>query len=298
MRTILIMLAILISVAGISFAQSNDSFWNETELEEEWEDDEFWYSIWERGIDGPTRADLDGLGYIDIPEGMLFLPKDAARDYSEGYLGNGDDPYLVGIVVDQDEEIYWVAYIMYFDDGYFSDKHMSDWNFDELLQEYKDGTEEDNKMRQEYGLETLTVLGWKEKPVYDKDNKTLRFSFEMLSDGEELINYNLYKLGRFGYFEVLFASSRFDAEKKYADVIMDKVEFHPDYSYAAYNAKTDGDKFALSGLITGTKEIIEESNTLLYVLIGGGVLVIIGIAAVVIIRRKGGGTKPKNPFNY
>ena len=65
--------------------------------------------------------------------------------------------------------------------GYVKDDDAKDWNADDLLKSYREGTEEANKGRTKMGVPALEILGWAEKPAYDA--ATHRLVWAMSSKG-------------------------------------------------------------------------------------------------------------------
>jgi uncharacterized membrane-anchored protein len=196
---------------------------------------------------------------VDVPEGYYFLDADEARFVVEQLWGNPPDETILGILFPRDGWAWndsWGVTISYDPIGYVPDEDAASYDYDEMLAQMKSDTLEDNKWRAENGYESITLLGWAEKPHYDSAKNELywakRLQFDQ-ADGETL-NYDIRELGRKGVMIVGFiASAEQLAEvKAAAPDILKMVSFDEGYRYADFDPKTDQvAEVDVGGLISG-----------------------------------------------
>jgi Zn-dependent protease len=102
----------------------------------------------------------------------------------------------------------WFAIVSWDAAGYVKDDDAKEWNAEELLQSYRDGTEAANAERQKVGATPIEVVGWAEKPAYDAGTHRLVWAMSLrdqgaAADAEQSVNYNTYALGREGLIKLL-----------------------------------------------------------------------------------------------
>jgi uncharacterized membrane-anchored protein len=92
-------------------------------------------------------------------------------------------------------------------EGYVSDADWADVNADELLQVYRAGAEAGNDERIDKGIEPMHVVGWLEKPRYDKATHTVTYAMELKDKNGSWANAFALRLGRAGYTEFTWVGS-------------------------------------------------------------------------------------------
>lgn len=217
-----------------------------------------------------TLALLNGLKYqsgeIDLRGGLakLSLPKEF------NYLGPDDaETVLVklwhnlpsrqkplGMLIPAGMTPYssnaWAVTIHYRDDGYVKDDDASKINYDDMLEKLKAGIVEQNKLRQEKGLPTFTLVGWAAPPHYDAVTHKLYWAKELKVDGadEDTLNYSIRLLGRKGVLELnaIAGMSQFSEIDQKAPEILSMVDFKEGSRYADFDPKVD--KVAEYGIAT------------------------------------------------
>ena len=225
------------------------------------EDEEAAYEqIFAQAIEGPTNIKLSNQATFELPEGMFFLPRNAAQDYMD-LIGNSRLPSRLGIVM-ADDDIEWYADILFENVGYISDKDAKNWNAEDMLEDIREGDEEQNKICRERGIPELQMTGWIEKPTYDEKNQRLVWSLSFKEVGENVtdegvpnvVNYNTYVLGREGYIELSFITDEqaIRTEKLIAQNLLSRIRFNSGKLYSEYNAVTDkAAEYGLAALIGG-----------------------------------------------
>ncbi|THC43605.1 DUF2167 domain-containing protein [Massilia sp. Mn16-1_5] len=204
---------------------------------------------------GPAEIALGSQAKLKLPEGYAFIPQPQAGQLLKA-MGNGEDPTRLGIIIPPDSDSFVVP--RYIEAGYIKDDEAADWKADELLTGLKEGTEENNKERKARGLAEMEIVGWNQKPVYDKAAHRLVWSIETRDKGtsneEHGANYNTYVLGREGYLSMNLVSG-FDAlaaNKPFAQALLAQTSFNPGKTYADFNASTDKvAEYGIAALVTG-----------------------------------------------
>jgi uncharacterized membrane-anchored protein len=204
---------------------------------------------------GPAEIALGSQAKLKLPEGYAFIPQPQAGQLLKA-MGNGDDSTRLGIIVPPDSDSFVVP--RYIEAGYIKDDEAADWKADELLSGLKEGTEENNKERQARGLPQMEIVGWNQKPTYDKAAHRLVWSIETrdmgTKDDEHGANYNTYVLGREGYLSMNLVSSyeALAANKPFAQTLLAQTSFNPGKTYADFNASTDKvAEYGIAALVTG-----------------------------------------------
>lgn len=201
-------------------------------------------------IDGPKKVSVgEGLADLSIPKGYAFADKADTQTLLES-MGNPASPHRVGMVLPQDPEKQWFVVLSYDPMGYVKDGEAGQIDAEGLLESLKSGNEEMNQERESQGMPLIKLVGWQEKPFYDKAHHHLVWSLLIESEGEQSVNYNTRILGRHGVtslnlvappaelaalkpeLETLVSGYTYTDGKKYADFdpTKDKVA---DYSLAA-----------------------------------------------------------------
>ncbi|WP_454828253.1 DUF2167 domain-containing protein [Pseudoxanthomonas wuyuanensis] len=253
-------------------------------------------------------------GEIAVPEAdahfrlkpeFRYLEKADARRVLEQLWGNPPDDSVLGMIVPAKptllEDGSWAVVVTYSDDGYVSDEDAAKIDYDQMLSDMQDGTEQENAARKEAGYGAVDLLGWAVPPRYDSASNKLYWAKELAFDGNpnHTVNYDIRVLGRRGYLSLnavagmselpvvqtgmqqLLTMTEFDAGARYADFdgSTDKV--------AAYGvaALVGGGLAAKAGLFAKIGLVLAKFWKLL--LIG-----IVGIG--VLIKRMFGGNKDQS----
>jgi len=204
---------------------------------------------------GPAAIPLGKQATLKLPEGYAFIPQPQADQLLKA-MGNGADPTRLGVILPPDSDSFIVP--RYIDAGYIKDDEAADWDADELLGGIKEGTEEGNKERQARGIPEMEIVGWSQKPTYDKATHRLVWAIESKDKGientEHGANYNTYVLGREGYLSMNLVSG-FDSlarNKPLVQTLLTQTSFNPGKTYGDFNPGTDKvAEYGIAALVTG-----------------------------------------------
>ena len=161
--------------------------------------------------------------------------------------GNESDTTTQGTIVPADVEPFsesgWAVILTYEDDGHIDDSDATEIDYDDMLKDMKEGTEDHNDARKEAGFEAVHLVGWAEKPHYDASAKKLYWAKELNFEGSptHTLNYDVRVLGREGVLSMNAVASMDQIEEIRAEMrpLIEVAEFNEGYRYAEFNAKTD-----------------------------------------------------------
>ncbi len=208
---------------------------------------------------GPVDVPLATQAVLKLPAGHAFVPQPHATRLLNAMGNPGSDPRLQGLIFPQGEGAGWFVTVRYEDSGHIKDDDARDWNADELLQSFRDGTEAANEERQKMGVPALEILGWAERPAYDAATHRLVWAMSSREKGAAAnepqgVNYNTYVLGREGYFSLNLVTglAELPQHKDAALGLLQALKFDAGKAYADYNDSTDRTaEYGLAALVVG-----------------------------------------------
>ncbi|QYF96010.1 DUF2167 domain-containing protein [Massilia sp. PAMC28688] len=200
------------------------------------------------------------LATLNLPANFRYLnPADSERVLVEGW-GNPPGNETLGMIVPADTSLLsaagWGVVVTYEKDGHVKDDDADDINYDELLTEMKSGMEEANKERKAQGYGAMTLVGWAEKPSYDKASHKMYWAKELRTEGDTAsgLNYNIRVLGREGVLvlNAVANMAQIDVIRKEMKHVTAATDFTAGNRYADYNAATDKTaEYGLAALVAG-----------------------------------------------
>lgn len=217
-------------------------------------------ALFQKVVEGKTTIELGDEAILQLPENMVFLHKNEANQLAE-ISGNSKNPNRYGMIfpkTNDNEEPTWWFDLNYEESGYIKDDDAKEWNADKMLQNLKDGTEEQNKVRVQKGIDEIIVKDWIEKPTYDSQTHRLVWSVDVRRknqpDGESAVNYNTFILGRKGYISLMLITrgDTIAKDKLVAHDLLRRIEFKDGLRYADFNPSTDKvAEYGLAALVGG-----------------------------------------------
>lgn len=207
---------------------------------------------------GPQDIELSNQATLKLPAGHVFVPQPHATQVLQVMGNPGNDPRLQGIVFPKSEES-WFMTVRFESAGYVKDDDAKDWNADDLLKSFREGTEASNAERAKMGVPALEILGWAEKPAYDPASHRLVWAMSSREKGagadqDQGVNYNTYALGREGYFSMNLVTGLKDlpAFKPAAHRLLEALQYNDGKRYADFNSSTDKvAEYGLAALVVG-----------------------------------------------
>ena len=170
--------------------------------------------------------------------------------------GNDTQGAIVPTEVDPLDGEGWAVIVTYEEDGHVDDSDAKDIDYDDMLKDMKEGTEDNNKARKEAGYDAVHLIGWAEKPHYDAGAKKLYWAKELKFEGASAntLNYDVRVLGREGVLSMNAVASIGQLTQIRSDMkpLIEVAEFNQGYRYAEFNSKTDKlAEYGLGALIAG-----------------------------------------------
>ena len=238
--------ALALAAAGHAFAQ------NEAAAKKAFEDAR---TVARRG---PQEIELANQAVFKLPSGHVYIPQPQASALLNAMGNPGKDERLQGLVF-PDGNGEWFVTIRYEGSGYIKDDDAKDWNADDLLKSYREGTEAANKEREKMGVPALEIVGWAEKPAYDAAAHRLVWAMSSRHKGAPAndaqgVNYNTYALGREGYFSLNLVTDLKDlgTHKGNAQTLLSALDYKQGKRYADFSASTDKvAEYGLAALVVG-----------------------------------------------
>lgn len=196
---------------------------------------------------------------LDLGEEYIFYGKADATAILVNLWGNPPQAVenVLGLVMPKGSTPAgdaWGAVVTFEETGYISDEDAATTDYDELLAQMQEGTNAANTERAEAGYPAITLVGWAERPAYDKAThsvvwaQNLRFSD---SDANGL-NYDVRTLGRYGVLSLNLISSmdRLGEIQVAAKQFAQHASFDPGARYSDFDPATDeAAEYGIGGLI-------------------------------------------------
>ena len=203
----------------------------------------------------------NNIATLKLPNEFRYLsPEDTEKVLVDAWGNPPSDEKTLGMIVSTKHDVLspegWGVIITYMADGHVKDSDADDINYDELLKQMQENTTSYNEERIKAGYEPLTLVGWAEKPSYNKDTHKFYWAKELMpgSNPQHSLNYDIRVLGRQGVL-VLSAISRMqDIQdvKAQMPAIVAATEFTPGNTYGDFDAKTDHvAEYGLAALVAG-----------------------------------------------
>lgn len=201
-----------------------------------------------------------GIATLNLPEGFRYLsPADSERLLAEGW-GNPPGNTTLGMIVPANvgvlSEAGWGVVVTYENDGHVKDGDADTIDYADLLKEMQAGVKESNAERVKAGFKEMSLLGWAEKPSYDKANHKLYWAKEFQNAGvpENTLNYNIRVLGREGVLVLNAVASmkQLPIIRQEMKLVTGFSDFTPGNRYADFNSTTDKTaEYGLAALVAG-----------------------------------------------
>lgn len=174
---------------------------------------------------GNPAAQADGVLGLVFPAGKTFVDEDA-----------------------------WGAVITYEQSGYVKDDDAASTDYDALMTDMKSGEEASNAERTKAGYPTIHLVGWAERPAYDKAHHSVVWARDLRfgGAGEDTLNYDVRLLGRYGVLSLNMIStmSHLPEVKAAATKFSNSVTFDGGARYADFNPDLDKvAEYGVGGLI-------------------------------------------------
>jgi uncharacterized membrane-anchored protein len=189
----------------------------------------------------------NGVAQLTVPAGFKYLNAGQSK-YVVGELwGNPPRTDILGMLFPDKggpfaDSSY--AFIITYDAmGYVKDEDADKINYDDLLKEMQQDEAAVNVERSKSGYPSIHIVGWAQKPYYDKENKVLHWAKEIQFGSEDgaTLNYEIRILGRKGILSMnaVAGMGELSLVKKDIDKVLHIATFTEGNKYADFNPKVD-----------------------------------------------------------
>jgi len=197
---------------------------------------------------------------LDLPDSFAYLSPEDTENVLVKAWGNPPGNQTLGMIlpsgINPASQNAWGVVITYDEDGHVKDDDADNINYDNLLKEMQEGMEAANAERKKQGYDGLALLGWAEKPTYDKVNHKLYWAKELKADNavEHTLNYNIRVLGRKGVLvlNAIAGMGQIETIKTEMPTILAATEFSKGNTYAEFDSSTDKTaEYGIAALVAG-----------------------------------------------
>jgi len=197
---------------------------------------------------------------LNLPAEFKFLNAEQSRFILHDVWGNPPRPDVLGMIFPVDADPYsdssFAFIVSYEAEGYVKDNDADKINYDDMLKEIRESEPESNKQRAADGYEVIHIIGWAQKPYYDKTNKVLHWAKELQfgKDGPTTLNYDVRVLGRKGILSLnaIANMSELSMVKANIDKVLKIPEFTEGNRYTDFNESTDKiAEYGIGALVAG-----------------------------------------------
>ncbi|HUP11999.1 MAG TPA: DUF2167 domain-containing protein [Niastella sp.] len=211
-----------------------------------------------------------GVAQLNVPKGFKYLNAEQSQYIIHDLWGNPARTDVLGMLFPEKGGPYAdsnYAFIISYDEvGHVEDDEANKIDYDKMMVDFHTSERQANVERLKLGYPSIHVVGWAQKPYYDKSTKVLHWAKELDFGGEEshTLNYDIRILGRKGILSLnaVAQMSEMSLVKRDINKVLGIAEFTEGNKYSDFNSSID--KVAVGGIAA---------------LIGGKVLAKAGILA-------------------
>ena len=203
----------------------------------------------------------DGIATLNLPESFRYLgPDDAQRVLVEAWHNPPRDMKTLGMIVPAGlspaSENGWGVIVTFDKDGHVKDDDADSIKYDTLLKDMQESVQANNEERKKEGYPAMSLLGWAEKPSYDKQTHKLYWAKEIGTEGasENTLNYNIRVLGRDGVLvlNAIAGMTQIGQIKGEMQTVTAFTDFSAGNRYADFDSKTDKvAEYGIAALVAG-----------------------------------------------
>jgi uncharacterized membrane-anchored protein len=207
----------------------------------------------------------NGIAQLNVPAGFKYLNADQSQYVIHELWGNPSRPDVIGMLFPESGGPFAdsnYAFIISYDDmGYVKDEDADKIDYDEMMKNWHTAEKEANVERLKQGYPSLHIVGWAQKPYYDKTTKVLHWAKELEFGGEDshTLNYDIRILGRKGMLSMnaVASMSELSLVKKDISKVLNIAEFTEGNRYADFDSNID--KIAVGGIaaVIGGKVLLK-----------------------------------------
>lgn len=236
---------------------------------------------------------------LSVPAGFKFLNAAQSKYVITELWGNPPREDVDGMIFPVNADPFSdssYAFIVSYDAmGYVKDEDADEMDYDKLLKQMQEEEPEENKERVKKGYSTIHMVGWAQKPYYDKENKVLHWAKELKfgdDGGVHTLNYDVRILGRKGILSLnaVGTMAELPLVKKDIDQVLHMATFTEGNAYKDFDSNIDEvAAWTIGGLVAG--KLLAKAGILVLLakfwkLIAVGVVAAGGFIMKLIKRKK------------
>jgi uncharacterized membrane-anchored protein len=213
-------------------------------------------------IVGPKPVSLGHHAQLDLPAGMNLLEQTQAQDLMRK-MGNDADGVVAVILPPIGSASSWIVVIGASDVGYVDDDDADELDAAEMLEQFKQGTLEQNKKRAAMGIPDLLIDGWSERPHYEAATHHLVWGLNAHDTESKVVNYFTRFLGRLGYLSVNLIDdpATIEASKAQALSVLTALHFELGSRYEDHMSSDRDSGIGLKALVLGGAGVVIAKKT-------------------------------------
>jgi uncharacterized membrane-anchored protein len=212
---------------------------------------------WQRGAISISSGAIS----LNVPAGYKFLDATQSQYVLEDLWGNLEDKSVLGMIFPERlsplSDSAWAFVVTYDQLGYVKDEDADEIDYDEVMKSMKEESKLGNEERVKQGMSRFDLIGWAQKPYYDKDRKVLHWAREFQSEGstQHTLNYDIRILGRKGILSMnaVAVMGQLPEVKANIDNILKMAEFTAGNKYSDYDSNIDKVAAITVGALVGGK---------------------------------------------
>ncbi|CAN5822490.1 DUF2167 domain-containing protein [soil metagenome] len=202
----------------------------------------------------------NGIAKLNLSKDFKFLNATQSQFILHDLWGNPPRTDVLGMIFPANSGPYtdssFAFIITYEEDGYVKDKDADKIDYDDMFKDIKSGETDINAKRAADGYEAIHMIGWAQKPFYDKTNKVLHWAKELKFSEEEAstLNYEVRVLGRKGILSLnaIAAMNELPLVKANINDVLKIPEFTDGNRYADFDESTDKvAEYGIGALVAG-----------------------------------------------
>lgn len=189
----------------------------------------------------------NGVAQLNVPKGFKYLNAEQSQYVIHELWGNPARTDVIGMLFPEEGGPYAdsnYAFIISYDAmGYVKDEDADKIDYEEMLKNMQSAEKEANIERLKQGYPSIHIVGWAQKPYYDKSTKVLHWAKELEFGGEDghTLNYDIRILGRKGILSLnaVAQMSELSLVKRDISKVLNIAEFTEGNKYSDFNPKID-----------------------------------------------------------
>jgi uncharacterized membrane-anchored protein len=240
-----------------------------------------------------------GKAEIKVPAGFKFLNKAQSISVLTKVWGNPPETAenALGMIFPENDDPFsensYAFIVKYEDIGYVKDDDAEKIDYDEMLKNMQQEEKENNEARVKAGYSTIHMVGWAQKPFYDKEKKVLHWAKELKfgdQEGANTLNYEIRILGRHGILSLNAVCTMKELSLVKANIgkVLPMASFTDGNTYFDFDPKIDNvAAWTIGGLVAG--KVLAKVGFFAIILKYLGVLwkfILLGLAALAGVFKK------------